>query len=232
VSAEIDLWIISLGFTEPFLNKYAATLSEAEKTRAARFVKASDRARFIGSHAGLRNILGNCYCDRPAGALEFEFNPHGKPRLRDFPQVNFNLSHSGDLALVAVAQGKGRVGVDVEEVRSEAVEHAVAERFFSPGEVKRLKSLDGAERILGFFRCWTRKEAYLKAIGRGISDEDLVRVEVTFRREEEPGILLGVEGENTSGWRVFHIEPKKGYVAAVVAEGEAETLTVRNWPVQ
>src|SRR5688572_15653054 len=101
VSAEIDIWIVTLGLKAQNLSQYAATLSESERVRAARFARASDRERFVVSHGALRDILSNYYCYRPAGALEFEFNPHGKPRLRDFPQINFNLSHSGELALVA-----------------------------------------------------------------------------------------------------------------------------------
>lgn len=229
MSAEIDVWIVTLQLPRLNPSEYVATLSESERARAARFARTSDRERFVASHAALRRILGNHYCDSSPGALEFEFNPHGKPRLRDFPQVSFNLSHSGELALVAVTKSNRRVGVDVEEIRSEAVKDGVAERFFSPGEMKRLKSLDGDERVLGFFRCWTRKEAYLKAIGRGISDEDLAKTEVTLRREEEPKIVRGADGEKTSDWRVFHLEPKPGYIAAVVAEEREGTPTVKNW---
>ena len=226
--AGIEVWILQLRSMEKGLNNYTATISEAERVRAARFVRAIDRERFIVAHAALREIL-SIYCERSAGALEFQFNLHGKPGLRDFPQIAFNLSHSGQLALVAVARGVGRLGVDVEEVRSDALNEGVAERFFSPGELERLKSLDGQERALGFFRCWTRKEAYLKAIGCGISDEDLATVEVTLRREEEPEIVRGVASENTSNWKVFHLEPRPGFIAAVVAENVAGVLRVRNW---
>lgn len=224
----VDVWSVLLPSKEVSLKEYAATISEAERIRAARFVRAIDRDRFVVAHAALREILSS-YCDKSAESLQFQFNPHGKPGLRDFPQIAFNLSHSNELALVAVAKGGGRVGVDVEEVRGDVLNEGVAERFFSPGEIQRLKSLEGQERTLGFFRCWTRKEAYLKAIGCGISDEDLATVEMTLRREEVPEIVRGVSGENTSNWKVFHLEPKPGYTAAVVAEGMNGLLKMKTW---
>lgn len=225
----IDLWTVSLA--GHVANESATeVLSNEELSRAGRFVRESDRARYIASHRALRRILARYSGDRPE-QLWFERNVFGKPRLGNCAAIEFNMSHSGEIALIAVRTG-GRVGVDVEEIRNHSANIEVAERYFAASELQRLKSLDANEQVAAFFRCWTRKEAYLKAMGCGISDEDLAMVEVTLLPDEPPAIVRGkMNGDAAELWTVFHVEPLQRYVGAVVAEGSDLRISKKAWPV-
>jgi 4'-phosphopantetheinyl transferase len=224
----IHIWSVPLVRSRQGEN-LATVLSQEELLRAGRFVHERDRERYLACHEALRRILAQ-YCGTPPEQLWFQVNEHGKPHLGEYPRLQFNLSHSVDLALIAVRAG-GKVGVDIEEVRSDAATSGVAERFFSEGELRRLQSLTGDERTRAFFRCWTRKEAYLKAVGCGISDEDLKRVEVTLRPDESPAVLRGrAEGDGAREWSVFHLEPEDRFIGALVAEGANLQCTAKTWP--
>ena len=141
-------------------------LSPAERARAERFVREADRWRFVISHGALRSILGD-YLGLPAAALVFGSLGSGKPFLVSAPEVHFNLSHSAEFAVVAVARTP--VGIDIEQIHPFEDESDIASRSFSTAECDALKSLTEAERLSAFFRCWTRKEAYVKARGDGLS---------------------------------------------------------------
>src|SRR5262249_23128168 len=145
-------------------------LSPEERERADRFHFARDRDRFVIAHAVLRQILA-LYLQSQPELIQFVQQKHGKPELA--PESNplgltFNLSHSGEVALVAVAAHM-QLGVDVELMRSDFGGEEIAERFFSRPEVEKLRLLAAHQRTRAFFQCWTRKEAYLKARGEGLS---------------------------------------------------------------
>ncbi len=163
-----DLHIVALplDLPEPALARADAWLDPAERERAARFIFARDRARFVAAHGLLRRTLGGALGRDPA-ALRFGVAALGKPYVVDEP-LRFNLSHSGDLALVAF--GMAEVGVDVEEMRAGVAFRDLAATQFSPHEraaLERRRSPDELARA--FFRIWTRKEAFIKLLGRGLS---------------------------------------------------------------
>ena len=141
------------------------TLSADEKERAARFHFPVDRERFIAAHGCLRAILRR-YLGCESDQISFSVNQYGKPALNDYP-LEFNLSHSGNYALIGITR-KQKIGVDVEKVRPEIELESIAEHNFSKREVAELMSLPPGQRVAGFFLCWTRKEAYIKAHGTGI----------------------------------------------------------------
>ena len=146
-----------------------ALLSDEERARAQRFLAPLHRDRFIAAHGVLRRLLGAQLRHDPA-SLEFSAGAHGKPRLAGVHQASgleFNLSHSGNLALLGCAWGR-ELGVDIEMCRSLGDEAALVRRYFSPAEQHAYTSLSPAARTAGFFQCWTRKEAYIKAVGRGL----------------------------------------------------------------
>lgn len=211
-----------------------AVLSAEEQARARRFHQEIHRARYVAAHGALRRILAG-YVGRPADALEFEVGPNGKPSLvshRDdaIAGVEFNLSHSGELALVAVALGRP-VGVDLEQW-SEGVEHLeLAEHFFSPGERDALRGLARVpERLVeGFFAAWSRKEAYLKATGDGIS-RGLHHFDVALE-PDVPARLLADRLDDTAldRWRMIAFSPGSGYSGAlVVAAPLSEVLLLES----
>lgn len=162
-----ELWRVDLGVA-PHLTEQGI-LSAAERERAARFVFVRDRDRYLAAHAALRRLLADRTGTSPA-ALRLATGAHGKPFLEAPAHCSFNLSHSGDLALVALAPD-GEIGVDVELLRPVPDATALAERHYTPAEREALAGTATAGRDLAFLIGWTRKEACLKAIGSGLSIE-------------------------------------------------------------
>jgi 4'-phosphopantetheinyl transferase len=195
-------------------------LSPAERERGARFHFEQDRKRFVGGREALRLILSR-YLESPPADIEFGFRAHGKPYLEPEPgcrSLSFNLSHSGDFVLIAVANNR-EVGVDVEKIRPEIDLERIARRFFSPGEVESLTSLAEALRPTAFFRCWTRKEAYVKARGGGLAIPTN-QFDVTLL-PGAPAALLETRGdpEEAARWSLHNVELCEGYQAALAVEG-------------
>lgn len=204
-------------------------LSNDEQRRADRLIQEHHRRRFVAAHGALRRILAG-YTASHARELEFHRGPHGKPTLatahgRSRPELEFNLSHSADLALVAVARERP-VGVDLERWKPEMDHLALANRFFSPSERASLRSLAGRgdDLVYGFFAAWTRKEAYLKARGEGVM-RGLHHFDVTLAPGEPARVLADRLDAAIERWRMRSIVPDPDYSAAiVVADPFAELL--------
>lgn len=220
---EVHLWRIALD-AEPA--PPGAWLSPDEQQRAAKFHFDRDRRRWSCARAGLRAVLGRYLGAHPA-ALRFVYDAYGKPSLgggvADAP--HFSLSHSADLAVVAVGRTPW-LGVDIEWRRPCADALAIARRYFARSEYLALERLAPADRLRGFYACWTRKEAYLKAVGRGLS-EPLDGFEVSVAPDEPPR-LLAVDGSTAAAapWRLYLVEPAPGYsgTLAVRADGRCRPL--------
>ena len=186
----------------------AEALTPDELERAGRYRVESARRSFVAVRAALRRVLGARLGLAPA-EVELTLSEHGRPGVGG-GRVSFNVSHSGDIGLIAVADGDRRVGVDVEQVRSETDFRALAERFFHPDEARAI-----GDRRDAFFRCWTRKEAVVKAIGQGLShplDTFVVDVDGAGARP-----VAGVPGMAVTG---LEIDP--GYAAGLAADGPLE----------
>jgi 4'-phosphopantetheinyl transferase len=172
------------------------------------------------ARGSLRTILG-AYLRKDPVQLSFTYSRYGKPGLADEDDanaVNFNLSHANELALIAVTRERG-IGVDIEFIRPEFATEEIAERFFSKNEVAALRALPREAQSEAFFNCWTRKEAYIKAMGEGMS-MPLDQFHVSL----EPGsaaALLGNlrDAQEVSRWSLRELAPGAGYVAAVAVEG-------------
>jgi len=167
---EVQLWRVDLDAIRGEESRWQGRLSPDESKRALRFHFPSDRQRFVASRALLRTILA-AYLDADPVNLEFSYSKKEKPSLAGghaTSGITFNLSHSGGIALYAFTRGR-EIGVDVEQVRGDFDVEPIARRFFSAQEQIHLNDLPKAERVEAFFRCWTRKEAYLKATGSGLS---------------------------------------------------------------
>lgn len=213
-AGEVQLWMTSLDPDAAEIETSRLVLSEDETRRADTFRRPVDRTRFTAARGWLRRRLA-AYLGRDPARLVFSEGPHGKPFLPEAEGVfDFNLSHSGGFALLAVSPGFP-VGADIEEMRP--IEEKVAERFFSADEVRALLALPLAEREAAFFRCWTRKEAYLKALGSGLA-KPLDGFTVSLG-SDEPACLLRVAGApgEAEAWRMAHLAPVAGYMAAVAA---------------
>jgi 4'-phosphopantetheinyl transferase len=206
-----------------------ASLSRDEHDRAARFHFEKDRQRFRIAHASLRIILGR-YLGLPPDSLAFGQTEYGKPFLTN-PEAEgflFNLSHSKDLALLAVTRER-EVGIDVEFMRSDFATSDVAEHFFSVAEVYTFTGLDADCRTQGFFNCWTRKEAYIKARGEGLSLAlDSFDVSLT---PGLPAALLRIrlDESDASRWSLHELFPAPDYAAALAIEKGPSSLGLRHF---
>ena len=196
-------------------------LNGEERARAARFHFERDRHRFIAGRAALRRVLAT-YLERAPADLVFTVGPHGKPALGNLG-LEFNLSHSGGCGLLAVTRGR-RVGVDVERVRADFACEDIARRFFAPAEVEALSSFAPDQYATGFFRCWTRKEAYVKARGDGLSLA-LDRFEVPLDQGATRALASCLDDPSECArWSLREIVPAPGYLGALVVEGDGWTL--------
>jgi len=202
------------------------TLSPDECVRAGRFHAPHERVRFVAARGFLRVILGR-YLARPPDKLRFAANAYGKPVLapeRHGTSLHFSLSHSRSLALYAIAR-RGPVGVDLEYIQPEFPYREIAERFFSPREVAALLALPDAWQRPAFFAGWTRKEAYVKARGVGLS-LPLDQFDVSLTPGAPPALLRvhGTEHE-AARWSLHHLQPDPDYAAAVAIEEPACQVT-------
>jgi 4'-phosphopantetheinyl transferase len=206
--------------TEPAaVSEFAQCLSDGERLRASRFVFERDRCRFIVGRARLRHLLASRLGVQP-DAIELVYGAHGKPALsRRFAgsDLRFNVSHSEDLAVYAFSHGR-EIGVDVEAVRELRDADDIAARFFSRRENKSYQALEPRDKPRGFFNCWTRKEAFIKALGDGLY-YPLDRFDVSLE-PDEPARILRLEHKPGSecGWCMEAFSPARGFVAAVVIE--------------
>jgi 4'-phosphopantetheinyl transferase len=197
----------------------AALLSEAERRRAERFAFARDARRFIVGRARLRQLLASRTGLRPE-AVELIAGAHGKPALADpgtCGALRFNLSRHEEIAVCALAQGR-EVGIDVEAIRPIPDAEALVAHWFTRGEQEVYHALAPGDRPLGFFNGWTRKEAFVKASGEGLT-RPLDSFEVSLA-PEAPARLLKVESPSGDArtWSLASFSPAPGHVAAVVAE--------------
>jgi 4'-phosphopantetheinyl transferase len=227
---ETHVWRVELGATESRRRACEICLSPDERSRASRFVFDRDRVRFVVCRGSLRAILAR-YLHASPTQIEFRYAVQGKPSLAPLPDrpLYFNVSHSGELALIAL-RARGEVGVDVEQLRPIEEAEAIAQRYFTPREHATLAGLPAAARIAGFFRCWTRKEAMLKATGEGIG-VSLDAVEVSLA-PDEPARVLGIRGrpeQEVAAWKLYHIEPAPGAVGAIAARGDEERIVGWQW---
>ena len=190
-------------------------MSDDEKERAARFRFERDREFFVAGRGILRELLGG-YLKRPPPELQFQYGSEGKPCLSledwEWP-IRFNVSHSRGIALYAFSGGL-EVGVDVEEIRSDFASEEIAERFFSAGELEELRGLPAELKADGFFNCWTRKEAYVKAWGSGLGIP-LDSFGVTLIPGVPARFVRGVD----PCWNLIAFSPGPNYAAALAFDG-------------
>ena len=218
---ELHVWAVPL---HGDADRYGALLSGPELQRLERFRFADHRRRFQIGHGALRTILAGYLGVDPAD-VEFAQGPRGKPYVDHPPHSGrtgpyFNLSHSSKLALIAVATVE--VGVDLEKVRHLESLTEIARRHFSEAEFAALDALQGPARELAFYRCWTRKEAYIKALGEGLS-MPLDTFDVSLC--EDPRFLACRDGREDPGhWSMVDVTPAAEFVAAAALRARPVTL--------
>jgi 4'-phosphopantetheinyl transferase len=227
---QIHVWRVPLNKTPARIPELNELLSPDEQARADRFRFDKDRNQFIESRAALRLLLSQYLNVSPTG-LTFSKAAHGKPALANGQPdsgLRFNLSRRDGLALVAVTRNR-EIGVDVELIRADLPLFEIAEVSFSENELRTLRSLPESQHAAGFYNCWTRKEAYVKARGEGFSFP-LKQFDVSLT----PGAaakLLEVRGSDAEvdRWTLQELSVGDGYVAALMFEGRDATVICEDW---
>jgi 4'-phosphopantetheinyl transferase len=223
---EVHVWRTTLALPEAAAVRLKQRLSADERDRMERFRFEQDRRRHLIGRGLLRTLLGG-YLNLAPQDLRFKIAAAGKPHLAPGQgQLQFNVSHSGQYVLIAIADGRA-VGIDVEEVHDDFDVDEVAVHFFSACEQCDLKTFTGRAKIEAFYNCWTRKEAYLKAQGAGLSFP-LDQFDVSLR-PDEPARLIATRPDTAEArrWQLGALDVADGYKAALVVEGQGWTL--RSW---
>ena len=229
IPTPIDTWKIPLAALAPQHRDFQKLLNPAEQARAARFVFDHDQERFVIARGALRTVLG-IYLSVPAGTIEFNYGPHGKPSVQECA-LEFNLSHASDWAYLAISES-APVGIDVERLRVPS-RHGwlnLARRFFSASEVAELTAMPLYKQTEAFFACWTRKEAYIKLHGRGLS-LPLAQFSVSAGPDSE-AILRTSEWlpGDVSHTAMQDLSTPQGYRACVAAGTESSIIVCqRQW---
>ncbi len=217
---EVHLWRADLDALRESEARWQKILSSDESARASRFRFAIDRQRFVVSRGLLRMILGSYLAVEP-GILIFSYSGKDKPSMgqpHSESGVRFNISHSGAAVLLAFTRGRD-IGVDVEQIRSDFDVEAIARRFFSLHEQEQLETLRKEEKFEAFFRCWTRKEAYIKATGDGLS-LPLHQFDVSISVDNRDALIATRPDESEAGrWSLREVSGGEGYVAALCVRG-------------
>ena len=224
---QVDIWRVSLDHYPASAQWAESTLSADESERAARFQFEKDRHRYILAHACLRDILSR-YLHCETGHIKFTTSNYGKPVLLLDAKMEFNLSHSGDYILIAVAHGH-KVGVDVEHFRMDLDHEKIARRFFSQAENEEFSTIPHEQKLIAFFNCWTRKEAYIKAHGLGMS-LPLDSFDVSFA-PNEPAVLRATRPDSAEArtWTLLSLNVHPEHAGALAVEGRKMKFRYWDW---
>jgi 4'-phosphopantetheinyl transferase len=214
---EIHIYRSSLESTSEQFKKYVSLLSPDELQKAYRYKFEKDRANYISGRALLRNLLGK-YLDQSPGKITFSYSDKGKPYIKD-SAVKFNLAHSGGKAVFAIANNI-EVGIDIEFMRELPDALQIAKRFFSDGEVKEFSETREGDIRTAFFNCWTRKEAFIKAVGEGLS-YPLKDFAVTFKPGDKPEVKwIKCKDDEVKEWSLFNIDTEENYISSLAVKAD------------
>ncbi|MGB8806923.1 MAG: 4'-phosphopantetheinyl transferase superfamily protein [Candidatus Rickettsiella isopodorum] len=225
----VDVWYASLRVSHRKVKQFSSHLTLKEKKQAARILEHKDRKYFTVARGVLRWVLGQ-YLNIPPKDVAFYYGEYGKPYLskagQDHP-LQFNLSHAGDMVVCAVTQGQ-LVGIDIEYIQEQVDYETIAKRFFSSTEFEALLALPPNERQAGFFRLWTGKEAFVKAIGKGLSFP-LRDFAVTL--DQEKGRILHIRNstQRANKWSLIPFTPAAGYIGALAVAKKSIRLRFRQF---
>lgn len=212
----VAVWNVWIGGV-PDDHRVRALLSDDELARASSFVFDLDRNRYLAGRLALRELLGR-YLDRAPSDVRFAYSSYGKPEVPE-TALRFNVAHSDDLAVIGLTE-HDRLGVDVERIRELRDLDDVARTIFSKRELDVFHALPSFAKTQGFFAGWTRKEAFVKAVGEGLS-RPLDAVEVTLRPEGSTA--------RAGRWSLFDLAPREGWVGAVAVERPDAEMIHAGW---
>jgi 4'-phosphopantetheinyl transferase len=221
---EVHVWAFNIGTSATIGVSFEQTLDVYELDRAARFHFSRHRESFVLTHVVLRHVLGR-YLNLHPSSVRFSYGPRGKPALAPTTNLQFNMSHSASMAVIALTTDC-QIGVDIEQIRPVTNMEQLAERFFCLEEAAEIISLPVVRREQAFFSCWTRKEAYIKAIGTGLSTPlNAFRVRV---QPDAPAHFLHIQNETAAAeeWTLHDLQLAPNYAAAVTYQDQQRSLSI------
>jgi 4'-phosphopantetheinyl transferase len=225
---EVHIWLAQLAVDDATLQHLTPLLSRDEIGRSARFVFDKDRRRYVAGRGLLRQLLGR-YTGKPAAEVSFSYGAHGKPRLNkgaDCDELFFNVSHTKDIAVLAFSRGI-EVGADIESLDPKIDVEEIARHFFTQTEIRIIKAAPANQRHEIFFQFWTRKEAIVKAEGRGLSIP-LTDVDVSNYLDVDGSEWQHCKVAETT-WLIRGWTPEPGYAAAIACTRQPQTLSLLAW---
>lgn len=227
---EIHVWCSDLDQPSSIVESCRNVLSHEEIAVANRLRSSSDVSRYVVAHGLLRKIIAT-YLEIAPEVIAFQQGRSGKPLLEfptEAPKLRFNMSHSGDAAVYALS-ASNEVGIDLEQLRIVAGAEAIVHRNFSTIEQATWSALNAEDRHTAFLRCWTRKEAYLKATGVGL-EGDLRGFSVSYAANQDPALLSIDNGhDNPAQWSLLELVPVHGYVGALAVRAKSLTVICSAW---
>ncbi|MCJ7695392.1 MAG: 4'-phosphopantetheinyl transferase superfamily protein [Anaerolineaceae bacterium] len=228
---QVDIWTIPLVQSELVINSLYWLLSDEEKDKLIRFHFSQDRHRFIICHGAVRRILSN-YVGVDQGQIKFDINQFGKPFIRNklgALEIQFNLTHSEDRAVLALTPTRN-IGVDIEFIHPFTEYEKLAANYFSPEEKEDLESSEGPSKLNAFYKLWTRKEAFLKAIGKGLSfplNDFSMLGKTSFEFQK---VKLSWRSALAGYWYYIDLQIAEGYASSMVIEGDnVSVLKFHQW---
>ena len=224
---DAHIWRADLEVDEGIQSSFLKLLTPDEKNRAQKFHFAKDKRNFIAARGILRFLIGK-YLEMNPAEISFQYSQFGKPSIASNNSLKFNISHSQNIALFAFTK-KLNIGIDVEFVNPKIEAKDIAANFFSTNEVLNLLALPEELQTLGFFNCWTRKEAFIKAVGEGLSFP-LDKFEVSLD-PDKPAKLLAThwEPKAVSKWSMYSMLPETNFVGCLAIEGQVDQVNFWNW---
>ncbi|NAS13232.1 4'-phosphopantetheinyl transferase family protein [Poritiphilus flavus] len=221
------IWILPFNDALPHLDLLKSTLSQAEVERSEKFKFTKDQHRFILTRGVLRTLLGK-YLNTDPEAVEFEYSAYQKPSLHGNHSIQFNVGHSGSYAVLGFHRDT-EIGVDVEFLNPELQPLSIAQNFFSSKEVERLGKFPKNEQIPAFYRCWTRKEAIIKALGTGLSFP-LDAFAVSMEDDQEAELLETLwEADERVHWQMRSHRLDEEHLAAVAIRDRETEIRFKPW---
>ena len=223
---EVHVWSLNIDDFYRDIELYKNYLSGEEITKANKFKFELDKTVSVMARCSLRMLSSN-YLGCNAGTLNFKYGIYGKPDY-NFPSVlKFNVSHSGKMVVLAFVKNS-EVGVDIEKIKTDFDVMDLAENFFSKDEIAQLRSIKKSDLFEAFYRCWTRKESFIKAKGSGLSFP-LASFSVSLDKEEAKLLKTEWSPSEKEEWRLFSFEPNSGYIGALTVAGHIQKVSYHTW---
>lgn len=223
---KIDIWKLRLPLSSITLDRLRNNLNQEERGRLKLFKITALAQEFIASRGGLREILSHYTNNHPKN-IDICYSKYKKPYLNN-SNLNFNVSHSGNYIVYAFCES-ARIGIDIEKIKSDIDFLDIAKNYFTRNEYIEISKNKGAAMAITFYRCWTRKEACIKAIGQGLY-YDLNKIEVTCALNAEPKVLkFEDQFDDNSEWSLIEFTPDEDYIASIAIDRSIYDISIRDW---